>query len=105
MNDYEVSRARGDQESRAIRERIEAATGSGPWEFGHYVERYDGPLEGGRMPRRTVDDDWTPLIYEAQDLEDAEEVHARHRLDTGLTGPFRNSRIVRRAVSPWEVFW
>lgn len=106
MNDYEVSRARGDQESRAIRERIEAATShrTGPWEFGHYIERYEGPLEGGHMPRVTIDNDWTPLIYEAQDLEDAEEEHARHRLDTGLTGPFRNSRIVRRAVSPWEVF-
>lgn len=103
MNDYEVSRARGDQESCAIRERIEDATShdTGPWEFGHYIERYDGPSDAGVTPSRTKEEDWTPLIYEAQDLEDAERAHARHHLDVT---PFRNSRIVRRAVSPWEVF-
>jgi len=56
------------------------------------------------MPKNTSDADWCPLIYEAQSFEDAQELHARHRLDTGLTGPFRHARIVRRAVSPWEVY-
>ena len=103
MSDYEVSRARGDQESRALRERIEDATShdTGPWEFGHYIERYDGPGDAGVVPSRTKSEHWTPLIYEAECLEDAEREHARHRIDMN---PFRNSRIVRRAVSPWEVF-
>lgn len=106
MSTYEVSRARGDQESRSIREGIEQAAShdTGSWEFGHYIERYDGPLDNGHMPRETSEEDWTPLIYKAQDLEDAEDMHAMHRLDTPLTSPFRNPRIVRRAVSPWEVF-
>lgn len=105
MSAYEASRAHGDQESQRIREGIERATShdTGPWEFGHYIERYDGPLDNGHVPLETAEEDWTPLIYEAQDLEDAEDVHAHHRFDGPLTGPFRNSRIVRRAVSPWEV--
>jgi hypothetical protein len=106
MNKHEVTHARGDQESQAIREGIAEATNhdGGPWEYGHYVERYDGPYVKGMVPRGpTADEDWTPLIYEAVSLEDAEELHHLHRLDTGMTGPFRNSRVVRRAVSPWEV--
>jgi len=106
MNEYEVTRARGDQESQAIREGIAEAThhGDGPWEYGHYIERYDGPYVEGRVPRGpTADEDWTPLIYEAESAEDAEEMHRMHRLDAGLAGPFRRSRVVRRAVSPWEV--
>ena len=105
MSDYESGPAHGDQESRAVRQGIlEATNHEGPWEFGHYIERYDGPLENGRMPKETFDSDWTPLIYEAGTHEEAEESHARTRLDTGLTGPFRRSRVVRRAVSPWEVY-
>lgn len=105
MSEYEIEIAGGDQESRRIRDGIDEATnhGGGPWEFGHYIERYDGPLDEGRMPKNTSAADWTPLIYEAQSFEDAEELHHCHRLATGLTGPFRHSRIVRRAVSPWEV--
>lgn len=97
--------ARGDQESRRIRDGIEEATNhdGGPWEFGHYIERYDGPLDEGRTPKLTSDADWTPLIYAGESLDDVEDMHARYRLDTGLTGPFRHSRILRRAVSPWEV--
>jgi hypothetical protein len=103
--EYEVTRARGDQESERIRRGIERATNhEGPWEFAHYIERYDGPRDNGRVPARTLATDWTPLIYEASGLEDAEEMHARHRLDTGMTEPFRNSRVLRRATSPWEVF-
>lgn len=105
MSDYESGPAHGDQESRAVRQGIlEATNHEGPWEFGHYIERYDGPLENGRMPKETFDSDWTPLIYEASNQEEAEEHHASHRLDTDLTGPFRRSRVVRRAVSPWEVY-
>lgn len=106
MSAHESGPAHGDQESRSIRVGIEYATNhdGGPWEFGHYIERYDGPLTEGRMPRRTAPEDWTPLIYEAQSFEDAEGLHARHRLDTGMTEPFRRSRVVRRAVSPWEVY-
>lgn len=106
MSNYEIEAALGDRESRRVREGIKKATShdGGPWEFGHYVERYDGPLDNGRMPKLTSAKDWTPLIYEAQSLEDAEECHARHRLDTGLTGPFRHSRVLRRFVSPWEVY-
>lgn len=103
---HEASRARGDQESQRIREGIKEATNhdGGPWEFGHYIERYDGPLEGGHMPKETNEQDWTPLIYEAESFEDAEESHTRHRFDTGMTEPFRHSRILRRAVSAWEVY-
>lgn len=102
---YRTSRGRGGQLEQRIRDGIlEATLHEGPFEFGHYLERYDGPLDEGFIPRTAQDSDWTPLIFEAQDLEEAERHHARHRLDTGLTGPFRNSRIVRRAVSPWEVF-
>lgn len=106
MSEREAGPAHGDRESRHIREGIEEATNhdGGPWEFGHYIERYDGPMDAGRMPEETAEQDWTPLIYEAVSIEDAEEMHARLRFDTGTTGPFRHSRIVRRAVSPWEVY-
>ena len=106
MREFEIEIASGDQESRHIRDGIDEATrhGGGPWEFGHYIERYDGPLDTGRMPKNTSNEDWTPLIYEAESFEDAEDIHHRRHLDTGMTGPFRHSRIVRRAVSPWEVY-
>lgn len=104
MNEHEVTSARGDQESQAIRRGIAEATAhrDGPWEYGHYIERYDGPFVNGRVPGETLDSDWTPLIYEGDSLEDAEGLHGRHRSDTALT-PYRRSRVVRRAVSPWEV--
>lgn len=103
---HEVTYARGDQESQAIRRGVMEATAhnGGPWEYGHYIERYDGPYVEGKVPQGpTSDEDWTPLIYEAVSLEDAMEVHRRHHLDNEMTGPFRRSRILRRAVSPWEV--
>lgn len=86
---YEVGIARGDQESAAIRAGI-AASDKHPWQWGHYVERDDRG-------------EWTPLIYEADSYEDALDVHLSHNRAAGGNGPFRNSRIVRRAVSPWEV--
>ena len=79
-------------------------TVEGRGEFGHYIERYDGPRDEGRTPKLTSDEDWTPLIYAGDSYEDVEEMHAQHRLDTGHPGPFRHSRILRRAVSPWEVY-
>ena len=106
MNEHEVTPARGDQESQAIRRGFAEATNhdGGAWEYGHYVERYDGPYMEGRVPRGpTADEDWTPLIYEATSAEDAEDMHRLHRHDTGMNAPFRRSRVVRRAVSPWEV--
>lgn len=103
---FEIEEACRDGESRRIQWGIEEATHhvTGPWEFGHYVERYDGPLDAGKMPGKTLEQDWTPLIYEAQDLEDAQEIHARHIRDDGPHSPFRYSRVVRRSVSPWEVY-
>lgn len=101
--EHEVTPARDDKESRAIREGIEEATNhdGGPWEYGYYVERYDGPYIEGQVPAGpTADEDWTPLIYEATDREDAEEMH---HWTVEMGSPFRRSRVVRRAVSPWEV--
>lgn len=106
MIEHEVTHARGDQESQAIRRGIMEATthDGGPWEYAHYIERYDGPFVEGKMPQGpTSDEDWTPLIYEATSAEDAEDLHRMHRHDTGMGSPFRRSRVVRRAVSPWEV--
>lgn len=83
-----------DQETRAIEAGIaDATTPEGPWEFGHYIERNDH------------DSGWTPLIYGELTEEQAQEHHARHRYD-GTRGDdvFRNSRVVRRAVSPWELW-
>ena len=61
-----------------------------PWEWGVYVERDD---KG----------DWTPVVYGGEaSFEDARErwIGFLAATDTGL---YRNPRIVRRAVSPWEV--
>lgn len=104
--EFEIGEACRDRESRRIQWGVEGATHhfTGPFEFGNYVERYDGPLDDGRMPTNTQEQDWTPLIYEAQDFEDAKELHDRNIRDDGPHSPYRYSRIVRRAVSPWEVF-
>ncbi|MFB9776137.1 hypothetical protein [Brevibacterium otitidis] len=64
-----------------------------PWEWGVYVERNDG---------RRGKDAWTPLVYGG--MESFEDARQRWRNFCG--GPphlYRNPRIVRRAVSPWEV--
>lgn len=80
-----------DQETQEIQDGvIEATETVGPWEFGHYIERKDG-------------EDWTPLIYGGMTAQQAHDHHMRQYLETGLTGPFRRSRVVRRAVSPWEI--
>lgn len=81
-----------DQETQQIEAGIAEATHpDGPWEFGHYIERRDGGQ-------------WTPLVYGEMTEQEAQAHHARHRLATGLGDePFRRSRVVRRAVSPWEL--
>lgn len=62
-----------------------------PWEWGVYIERNDGG-------------DWVPLVYGGHSYEDAYE-HLRQdcNMVTSTPGAFRNPRLVRRAVSPWEV--
>lgn len=89
MSEFEAVRARNDLESRIIRDGILVADpNNGPWQYGHYVERMDR-------------DGWTPLIYGADDLDDA--ISAAGYAPTGSGYPFRHSRIVRRAIGPWEV--
>ncbi|WP_336819801.1 hypothetical protein [Gordonia sp. MMO-8] len=70
----------------------------GPWEFGHYIERYDGPASGDRSD----DQLWTPLIYGEMTEAEALNLHTSSYSE-GPSSPFRRSRVVRRAVSPWEV--
>ncbi|QIG58236.1 hypothetical protein SEA_SKOG_84 [Gordonia phage Skog] len=87
---------------QAVRRGIEVATHhEGPFEFGHYIERFDGGENGDRND----DSLWTPIIYEADSLEDAVESRGSFAVDIGLgDSHYRRSEIVRRAVSPWEVF-
>ena len=64
-----------------------------PWEWGVYVERNDGS-DG--------EDDWTPFVY--GEMESFEDARLRWRSFCEATlRIYRNPRIVRRAVSPWEV--
>ncbi|MCT1689888.1 hypothetical protein M3B11_02755 [Brevibacterium sp. p3-SID960] len=64
-----------------------------PWEWGVYVERNDGS-DG--------EDCWVPLVYgEMVSFDDARQ-RWRNFCDA-TQGIYRNPRIVRRAVSPWEV--
>lgn len=79
-------------ESEAVRVRagLEFCDES-PWEWGNYIERRDGDV-------------WYPLVYGGR--ETFEETY-RHwlrdvQLATSYPGRYRNPRIVRRAVSPWE---
>ena len=62
-----------------------------PWEWGNYLERNDGG-------------DWTTLLYGGLSYEHA---HESWLLDcdmaTRMPDRYRNPRIVRRSVSPWEV--
>lgn len=83
--------------ARSIKDGIAEATyPEGPWEFGEYCERYDGPADGDRSD----DSLWIPLIY-----GEMTETEARQRVSEERMVPefIRNSRVVRRAVSPWEV--
>lgn len=66
---------------------IEASADCGPREFGHYIERNDR----GK---------WVPLIYGELTEDQALDFHLRHGHDGGV---FRNSRVVRREVTPWEI--
>ena len=90
-----------DQETQAIERGIEAATHpDGPWEWGHYIERFDGGDNGDRSD----DSLWTPLIYGEMTEDGARELHDRDRYQgSRKSDPYRRSRVVRRAVSPWEV--
>ena len=81
---------RGTSEAVQIRLGLEENDES-PWEWGTYIERNDGG-------------DWTPLVYGGHSYEDAHESWRRDcDLATSAPGTFRNPRLVRRAVSPWEV--
>lgn len=82
-----------ESEELQIRRGLEANDES-PWEWGVYVERNDG---------RRGEDRWTPLVY--GEMESFDDARQRWRdFCTQPLGLYRNQRIVRRAVSPWEVF-
>lgn len=86
---------RGSSEAVQIRLGLEENDES-PWEYGTYIERNDG---------RDGKDDWVPLVYGGnKSWEDARKSWMRE-CNFAATHPrmFRNPRIVRRAVSPWEV--
>lgn len=62
-----------------------------PWEYGAYIERCDNG-------------NWVPLVYGSHaDYEDARITWKRDS-DMAAQYPehYRNPRIVRRAVGPWE---
>ena len=82
---------------RGTSETIQIALGleendDSPWEYGTYIERKDG-------------DDWVPLVYSGRDsYDDARDAWLQDcRLAASAPGLYRNPRIVRRAVSPWEL--
>lgn len=81
---------RGESEAMQVRLGLEENDES-PWEWGIYIERND---RAG----------WTPLVYGGFSQEDAYQ-HWRQDCALAASTPdhFRNPRIVRRAVSPWEV--
>jgi len=67
---------------------VAARNGEDRYQWGHYIERNDG---------RDGKSDWFPIIY------DGDEESVRQWHGTGRHGDsFRNSRIVRRAIGPWE---
>lgn len=81
---------RGESEAMQVRLGLEENDES-PWEWGIYIERNDR-------------DGWTPLVYGGFSHEDAKEQHRdNERLAASTPDHFRNPRLVRRAVSPWEV--
>ena len=81
---------RGESEAMQVRLGLEEHDES-PWEWGIYIERWDN-------------DGWTPLVYGGFSHEDAYQ-HWRQKCTLATSAPdtFRNPRLVRRAVSPWEV--
>lgn len=81
---------RGTNEAEQVRLGL-AENDESPWEWGIYIERNDR-------------DGWTPLVYGGFSYEDAYG-HWRQKCDMATSAPglFRNPRIVRRSVSPWEV--
>lgn len=85
---------RGTNEAEQVKRGL-AENDESPWEWGVYIERNDG---------RDDRDGWTPLVYGGLSYEHA---HESWRLDcnmvTRMPDRYRNPRIVRRAVSPWEV--
>ena len=85
---------RGTNEAEQVRLGL-AENDKSPWEWGIYIERNDG-----RVDRP----DWVPLVYGGFDYEDAYR-RWRQKCDavTSVPDHFRNPRLVRRAVSPWEV--
>lgn len=85
---------RGTSETEQVRLGL-AENDESPWEWGIYIERNDG--RGGQ-------DNWVPLVYGGFSYEDAYEHWRRDcTLATSTPSHFRNPRLVRRAVSPWEV--
>ena len=80
----------GTSETEQVRLGL-AENDESPWEWGVYIERND---RGG----------WRPLVYGGFSYEDAYR-HWRQECDMVTSWPnrFRNPRLVRRAVSPWEV--
>lgn len=86
---------RGASEAVQIRLGLEENDES-PWEYGTYIERNDG---------RDGKDDWVPLVYGGNKSWEDTWVDHRANCKASAAHPrmFRNPRIVRRAVSPWEV--
>lgn len=81
-----------ESEALQIRRGLEENDES-PWEWGVFVERNDG--RGG-------EDNWTPLVYGGR--ESFEDARRRWLNFCNATqGIYRNPRIVRRVVSPWEL--
>ena len=81
---------RGKSEATQVRLGLEEHDES-PWEWGTYIERNDRG-------------DWNPLIYGGLSYEHAyESWQLDCTLATRSPNYFRNPRLVRRAVSPWEV--
>lgn len=70
---------------RGIQEVLEI-NGEDRYQWGQYVERKDGET-------------WTPLIYDG-DEQTVKQWHAGDRVDND---DLRNSRVIRRAIGPWEI--
>lgn len=84
-------------ESEAVQTRLSLEEwDESPWEWGVYIERNDG---------RDGEDDWTPLVYgKGGSFERALESYLSfHNAARVSPKTYRHPRIVRRAVSPWEV--
>lgn len=78
----------GSQEDQEITAGLAEATHPGGlYEYGVYVERFDG-------------DEWVPLIYGELTLDEA---RSRVYGFSAVSAVFRRVRVTRRFVSPWEV--